>query len=93
MEYFLIIGFAVIIIAVIALWTIRTFNQIDIDEAVKKQQAEDARLRQKYNMTTYEDEMKRNDQLKQEYETLRLKEENKRLQEEVNRLRNIVENK
>jgi hypothetical protein len=62
-------------------------NQEKIEEAVKKQKAEDARLRQKYNFTTYEDEKKLNDQLKYEYETLRLREENKRLQEEINKLK------
>lgn len=84
----LIVFLIIFIVSIIAYILVRiSFNQIDINQAVAKQQQEDKRIKDKYNITTYEDEKRRNAELKAEYEMLKLQEENKKLEEEISRMK------
>lgn len=84
----LIVFLIIFIVSIIAYILVRiSFNQIDINQAVAKQQEEDKRIKDKYNITTYEDEKRRNVELKAEYEMLKLQEENKKLEEEIRRMK------
>lgn len=84
----LIVFLIIFIVSIIAYILVRiSFNQIDINQAVAKQQEEDKRIKDKYNITTYEDEKRRNVELKAEYEMLKLQEENKKLEEEISRMK------
>ena len=92
MVYVIIVA-SIILAGGVVWFVVDSRNQINIEEAVRKQQKEDKRLMQKYNITTYAAEKERNEKLKYEYETLKLREENEKLQEEINRMKYNSSNK